>query len=67
MEIRLNGAPRRLDSKMLSDLLAAQQIDPARRGVAIAVNSAVVPRKLWSTLALEPGDEVEIVRPHSGG
>ncbi|HLG87460.1 MAG TPA: sulfur carrier protein ThiS [Alphaproteobacteria bacterium] len=67
MEIRLNGAPHSLDGSMLSDLLAAQRIDATRRGVAVAVNSAVVPRKHWPTLALRPGDEVEIVRPHSGG
>lgn len=67
MEIRLNGLSYRLDGGTLSDLLACQQVDPARPGVAVAVNAAVVPRKLWSTVALNPGDEVEIVRPHSGG
>jgi sulfur carrier protein len=67
MEIRLNGAPHSLDGTMLSDLLAGQQIDATRRGVAVAVNAAVVPRKHWSTLMLKPGDDVEIVRPHSGG
>ena len=67
MEIRLNGEPYRLDGGTLCDLLALQEIDPARPGVAIAVNAAVVPRKLWPSVALNPGDEIEIVRPHSGG
>ena len=67
MEIRLNGEAYSLDGGMLSDLLARQQVDSVRPGVAVAVNAAVVPRKLWPTVALKAGDEVEIVRPHSGG
>ena len=67
MEIRLNGEPHSLAGGTLSELLALHEIDPAKPGVAIAVNAAVVPRRLWPTIALNPGDEVEIVRPHSGG
>jgi sulfur carrier protein len=48
-------------------LLAAQQIDPAKPGVAVAINDAIVPRAEWPKAVLRDGDEVEIVRPHSGG
>ncbi len=67
MEIRLNGAPHSLAGATLAQLLAAHGIDPAKPGVAIAINEAIVPRAEWSTAALRPGDAVEIVRPHSGG
>ncbi len=67
MDIRLNGEPHSLTDATLVQLLATHGIDPARPGVAIAVNHAIVPRAQWPTAALHEGDEVEIVRPHSGG
>jgi sulfur carrier protein len=67
MDIRLNGETLRLAGSTLAELLALHEIDPAKPGVAVAINAAVVPRTLWLTTALQPGDEVEIVRPHSGG
>ena len=67
MEISLNGAPHRFAGANLIDLLAEQAIDPAKRGVAVAVNDTIVPRAEWATSSLKAGDVVEIVRPHSGG
>ena len=49
------------------DLLRALGVDPARRGVAVAVNGTVVPRTRWSDAMLTGGEDVEIVRPLSGG
>jgi len=48
-------------------LLAARDIAPDGRGVAVAVNGAVVRRAEWATTALHPGDTVEIVRAMQGG
>ncbi len=67
MEIRLNGAPYSLSSASLTDLLASHAIDPTKPGVAVAINDAIVPRAEWPTRSLKPADQVEIVRPHSGG
>jgi sulfur carrier protein len=67
MDISLNGAPHRLRGASLIDLLVEQDIDPARRGVAVAVNDAIVPRARWPVTVLKGGDAVEIVRPHAGG
>jgi sulfur carrier protein len=67
MEISLNGAPYRMEGANLTDLLIEQAIDASKRGIAIAVNDAIVPRGQWPTTALKFGDAVEIVRPHSGG
>lgn len=67
MEIRLNGAPHCLSDASLADLLAKQAIDTSRRGIAVAINDAIVPRAEWPTTFLKGGDVVEIVRPHSGG
>ncbi len=67
MDINLNGAAHRTTGTSLMDLLAEQAIEPSRRGVAVAINDAIVPRAAWQTTLLNPGDTVEIVRPHSGG
>ncbi len=37
------------------------------RGLAVAVNGAVVPRHAWDVTRLAPGDEVEIVKLFAGG
>ncbi len=67
MDIRLNGTPHRFAGASLIELLAAQEIDHAKPGVAVAINDAIVPRAEWARASLNPGDVVEIVRPHSGG
>jgi sulfur carrier protein len=67
MDISLNGAPHRFEGASLIDLLAAQAIDRSKPGVAVAINDAIVPRAEWTAVSLNPGDVVEIVRPHSGG
>lgn len=41
--------------------------DGGRLGVAVALNSAVVPRSRWATTALAPHDAIEIVTAAQGG
>jgi sulfur carrier protein len=67
MDIRLNGEPFTLSSGDLAGLLAVLEVDPAKPGVAVAINDAIVPRGEWAKCELKDGDAVEIVRPHSGG
>jgi sulfur carrier protein len=67
MDIRLNGEACSLEGRTLADLLALQRIDAAKPGVAVAVNAKVVPRAAWTTMTLNPGDEIDIVRPLNGG
>jgi sulfur carrier protein len=67
MDISLNGAPHRFEGASLIELLAAQAIDRTKPGVAVAINEVIVPRAEWAAVSLNPGDIVEIVRPHSGG
>ncbi len=65
--ILVNGEARPLAAETIEALLRAERVDPLARGLAIAVNGAVVPRRLWPETAISPGDRVEIVRPFSGG
>ena len=66
-EIEVNGEARTVAADNVEALLRAEQVDPLARGVAVAVNGAVVPRHRWSETAISPGDRVEIVKPFSGG
>lgn len=65
--IVVNGEARPLGPGGLVDLLRALGHDPARPGVAIAVNDEVVPRTRWEQCRLADGDRVEIVGAVQGG
>ena len=65
--ITVNGAPRPFKGLSLSVLIAEAGIAPDRRGIAVAVNDAVVPRAAWERTIPRPGDAVEIVQPLQGG
>jgi sulfur carrier protein len=65
--IRVNGENEPLVATTLEALLAEKTADTAQRGIAVALNGAVVPRAAWSDTELRPGDSVEIVRARQGG
>ncbi len=65
--IRVNGESEPLAAATLDALLAEKTADTAQRGIAVALNGAVVPRAAWRDTALKPGDSVEIVRARQGG
>lgn len=78
MTITLNGKAHAVDSgTMLLDLVASvtgrpldpggQPEDGARLGVAVALNSEVVPRGSWAATAIKAGDDVELVTAVQGG
>ncbi len=67
-QIRINGQNEPLGAQTtLEALLAEKAVDTGARGVAVAINGAVVPRAQWSATQLRPGDSVEIVRARQGG
>jgi sulfur carrier protein len=64
--IRVNGRNEKLTAANVAELLRARGIEKPR-GVAVALNGAVVPARNWQAVALAPGDSVEIVKPFGGG
>jgi sulfur carrier protein len=64
--IRINGEDEPFAGGSVAAFIEARGI-AGKRGVAIAVNGAVVPARLWQQTMLSAGDEVEIVRPFGGG
>ena len=67
INLRINGEPQTVDASTVGGLLAARGIDRNGRGTAVALNGAVVPRRAWDETKLTADDDVEIVRPFSGG
>ena len=65
--IRVNGEVEPLAAATLSALLAEKAVDTGQRGIAVALNGAIVPRAAWAQTQLNPGDNVEIVRARQGG
>jgi sulfur carrier protein len=65
--IRINGASEPLGAATLEALLAEKAGDTKQRGIAVALNGAVVPRAAWRETVLRAGDSVEIVRARQGG
>jgi sulfur carrier protein len=47
--------------------LAEKAVDTGQRGIAVALNGAVISRAAWGDTSLKPGDNVEIVRTKQGG
>jgi sulfur carrier protein len=65
--IRINGESEPLAAATLEALLAEKAVDTEQKGIAVALNGAVVPRAAWPQTTLRPGDSVEIVRARQGG
>lgn len=65
--IQLNGKAEPLAAATIAALLEEKDIEMNMRGIAIAVNGAVVPRAAWPVTRLATGDVVEIVRALQGG
>ena len=65
--IRVNGRDERLAVVTLAALLQEKAVDTGRRGIAVALNGAIVPRAAWPQTALHPGDSIEIVHVLAGG
>ncbi len=66
MEVMLNGEKRNIpDGVTVAQLLQQLQIQPER--VAVEVNLTVLKRAQLPGLALQPGDQVEIVHVIGGG
>lgn len=63
----LNGKRVPYPGPALPRLLAELDLAPDARGVAVAVNGEVVPRRHWPHTQLLPGDEVDIVGAVQGG
>ncbi len=64
----VNGSAREVEAgTTVADLVEELAGDPSAKGVAAALNGAVVPRGRWRMLELQDGDRVEILTAVQGG
>ena len=66
MNVHVNGERRRLDGGT-SVAEVVRELTDSERGVAVAVDGEVVPRRAWSETALADGQHVEVLRAVQGG
>ena len=67
MEIIINGQSREFSEPLsVQQLLSALFPDPAK-GIAVAVNQAVIPKTAWAAHPLQPHDRVMLITATQGG
>ena len=64
---RVNGEELPFEAVTVRALLQRLNVNADARGAAVAVNGAVVPRREWDVRQLCADDEIDVVRPYSGG
>jgi sulfur carrier protein len=62
----LNGEPAEMASPVTPEAIV-EHLGCGRRGVAVAVNSEVVPRSSWAEFTIKEGDRVEVLGAAAGG
>ena len=68
MNIRLNGNTENLNSTTsLEGLIKIYLNGKEAKGIAVALNSAIVPKQKWNETELNENDEVEVVHAVQGG
>ncbi len=66
MQITLNGQPQQAtDDISLTELVS--QVSDRTSGIAVALNSDVVPRSSWPETTVRDGDRVDVVTAVQGG
>jgi sulfur carrier protein len=66
IEVRVNGDPRTIAlGTTVAELVAA--LTSAAKGIAVAVDEAVVPRGVWADTVLDAGNRVEVLTAVQGG
>ena len=67
MELIVNNKTEKLQSgnKLSAMLLQLNLLD--KRGIAVAVNNAVISKPNWEEFELKENDKITIIRPTQGG
>lgn len=68
MELTINGEKKTIDNaETLEDVMASLGISSETKGVAAALNDAVVPRSQWKSTPIRTGDAIEVIHAVQGG
>jgi sulfur carrier protein len=68
VKVTVNGAPADVPSgASVAEILAALGHDPSGRGLAVAIDGEVVPRRTWSEAPVAAGSRLEVLAAAQGG
>ncbi len=67
MEITLNNNKQEIQAQSSVQIIINNLIGEKQKGIAVAVNNAVVPRATWSSYVLQPNDKVLVIKATQGG
>ena len=68
MDLKVNGENKSVEAgATLAELIDKLGIARDARGIAVAVNDAVIPQPSWHKKSLADGDTIEIIRAVQGG
>jgi sulfur carrier protein len=68
MKIKINGEESSIDSGLnITEFIKHQLNGKEPGGVAVAVNSSIVPKSKWNDTVINENDEIEIVTAVQGG
>ena len=68
MNIKLNGELKELNgSGKLDEIISVYLNGKEARGIAVALNSTIIPKQKWNDTLLHDNDEIEVVHAVQGG
>ena len=67
MEILFNNHTQQVTEQATVQTILDQLIGGAQKGIAVAVNNAVVPKAKWCSYQLQPADAVLVIKATQGG
>jgi sulfur carrier protein len=68
MKIKLNGEVKELvNGNKLEELISNYLNGKEARGIAVALNSTIVPKQKWCDTELKENDHIEVVHAVQGG
>lgn len=67
MKLIVNTSPQEIPDKSTVNYLMQQLRLEQRHGIAVAVNSEVVPHAKWNEFVLQENDTVLMIQPSQGG
>ncbi len=66
INVKVNGEEREIEeATTISKLIEVLEVNP--KGIAVEVNSEIVPRRTHGEAKIKDGDKIEIVRMVGGG
>lgn len=65
--VHVNGEPRAVAGRSVTDLVLELGLPEDGRGVAVAIAGEVVPRGTWPSRTLGAGEHVEVLVAMQGG